>query len=158
MLRTVVAVTLYRCRRPGYLSRPTIGLRVLLAVAPACCGGAAARRPRTGRARVDGERLRAPRVSAGVVRRGPCEVQRVARARLDRPLIGLARVLCFGSATGGRPGVVFQFLFVTSCTGTLKSERASCSIASSSSCDKPTDTLGGGSLGSCVDEERSQLR
>ena len=25
-------------------------------------------------------------------------------------------------------------------------------------CDKPIDTLGGGSLGSCVDEERSQLR
>ena len=80
---------------------------------------AAARRPRTGRARADGERRRSPRVSVGVVRRRPCEVQRVARARLDRPSSGW-RASCFGGATSGRPGVVFQFTFLTRvCTVTF---------------------------------------
>ena len=164
MSRTVFAVTLYRCRRPGYLSRPLVVRSSVLCGRPRLCGGAAARRPRTGRARADGERRRSPRVSAGVVRRRPCEVQRVARARLDRPSSGW-RASCFGGATSGRPGVVFQFTFLTRvCTVTFvcDGERASRPIVArvdvDSVCDKPIDTLGGGSLGSCVDEERSQLR
>jgi hypothetical protein len=67
----------------------------------------------------------APRVSVGVVRRRPCEVQRVARARLDRPRSGWRASCCFGCATGGRPGVVFQFPFITR-TGTFKNARGPC--------------------------------
>ena len=65
MLRTVLAVTLYRCWRPGtfpvLFGRPAVlcGRRRRR---PRLCGGstaaAAARRPRTGRARADGERRR----------------------------------------------------------------------------------------------------
>ena len=40
----------------------------------------------------------APRVSVGVVRRRPCEVQRVARARLDRPRSGWRASCCLSAA------------------------------------------------------------
>ena len=92
----------------------SVGRRSFGGRPPRLCGeAAAARRPRTGRARADGERRRAPRVPAGVVRGRPREVQRVARARLDRPRSGWRASCCFGGATSGRPGVVFQFRFVT---------------------------------------------
>lgn len=136
MLRTVLAVTLYRCRRPGYLSR---------------------RPPTTGRAPADGER-RGHRVC-------PSASCAVALARFKESLELVSTAL---DRAGARPAASAArraaarasfFSFGSSpCTGTLLSERASCSIASSSSYDKPIDTLGGGSLGSCVDEERSQLR
>lgn len=67
----------------------------------------------------DGESTGRRRASAGTARvrgrRTPCPVRgSKSRSSSSRPpTIGLARVLCFGSATGGRPGVVFLFLFVT---------------------------------------------
>ena len=69
-----------------------------------------------------------------------------------------ARPAAFWLRDGRPPGRRFSvsvhhpYWYVSEC------ERAVRPIASSSSYDKPINTLGGGSLGSCVDEERSQLR
>lgn len=160
MYRTVMAVTHYRCWRPGTFPVLFCGSSVLCGRVPACAAGDGGRAPAPDGESTGGRRASAaPRVSVGVVRSRPCEVQRVARARLDRPRSGWRASCCFGGATGGRPGVVFLFLFVTRTGEFVGGERALRPIASSSySCDKPINTLGGGSLGSCVDEERSQLR
>ena len=149
----------------GYLSRP-----VRSAGGPLCgrrrrprlCGGstsaAAARRPRTGRARADGERRRhrvCPSASYAVAPARFKESLELVSTAHDR---AGARPAAFRLRDGRPPGRRFSvsvhhpYWYVSEC------ERAVRPIASSSSYDKPINTLGGGSLGSCVDEERSQLR
>ena len=56
----------------------------------------------------------------------------------------------------GRPGVVFSFFFslLSLYVGWLFTEKP----ASRREANETKKTLSGGSLGSCVDEERSQLR
>ena len=87
MSRTVFAVTLYRCRRPGYLSRPAswCGRRSSASVRrrPRLCGGARRlRRPRDGLGR--GEHGRT--ASVGGHRVCPSASYAVARARFKESL------------------------------------------------------------------------
>ena len=163
MLRTVTAVTLYRCRRPGYLSRPSrsVGGPLRSSASPVRRGG--------GRApAADGESTGGRRASTGTPRARRRRTRSPARGSKSRssssrpPTIGLARVLLLRRRDERPPGRRFsvsvchssrRVLVTFECGG-----RPAIVASSSSSYDKQTDTLGGGSLGSCVDEERSQLR
>ena len=144
----------------GYLSRPvTRACRSSAVVVPACAAGR--RRPRGGPGRGEHGRTASVGGTACVRRRRTRSPLRGSKSRSSSsrpPTIGLARVLLLRLRDGRPPGRRFSVSVNHSYWYVSECERAQRPIASSSSCDKPINTLGGGSLGSCVDEERSQLR
>jgi hypothetical protein len=161
MFRTVLAVTLYRCWRPGtfpvLLHGPAGPLRSSSSPPVRRVDGvraAASDGESTGGRRASA----AQRVSVGVVRGRPLRGSKSRSSSSRPPTIGLARVLLLRLRDGRPPGRRFSVSVTHSYWYVSECERAERPIASSSSCDKPINTLGGGSLGSCVDEERSQLR
>lgn len=112
--RTIPAVMHYRCRRPGTFpvpSRRSAGpLAGSVGGRPACAAGqSAATVLRSDRARGEHRRTASVGDTARVPRRSAPSPLRGSKSRSSSsrpPKIGLARA---SSATGGRPGVVFQF-------------------------------------------------
>ena len=108
---------------------------------------------------------RASAVTACVRRRRTPSPVRGSKSRSSSsrpPIIGLARVLLRrrDERPPGRRFSVYVYHSCVHCYVCVRREGLAPDrrVDVDTVCDKPIDTLGGGSLGSCVDEERSQLR